>query len=157
MAIIKLMFVGYGGMGDIPIYSDNFNNYWACLNYQDADNPVFHEFTLGMDDYDDWETVLAKRDTIQDKWDNPQIVILSNFERDEKVKKAYMLLSRLQSDCEYFLGYGHQNEERLWGKTINAHIAEMKRLWASIPFDKKPEWLTFKEIEEYGKTLRGAK
>ena len=29
-------------------------------------------------------------------------------------KFRYMLLSRLQADCEYYLNYGNRNTKRLW-------------------------------------------
>lgn len=58
----------------------------------------------------------------------------------------YMMLSRLQSDCLYFLNWGNGGNS-LWGITIESHIAEMKRLWLSLPV--KPEWLTYPTIEAY--------
>lgn len=34
------------------------------------------------------------------------------LQRDSKYK--YMLLGRMQSDCEYYLGFGNRNQSRLW-------------------------------------------
>lgn len=31
------------------------------------------------------------------------------------LKFRYMLLGRLQADCEYYLGFGNRNPNRLWG------------------------------------------
>ncbi|MDV5987564.1 hypothetical protein KB575_00580 [Streptococcus canis] len=61
----------------------------------------------------------------------------------------YMMLSRLQSDCDYYLGYGNRNEKRLWAGNVVDQIAEMKRLWQNFPDDKKPEWLTWQNILDY--------
>ncbi len=58
----------------------------------------------------------------------------------------YMLLSRLQSDCDYYLGNGNKSS-RLWGITVKEHIATMKDLWNKLKV--KPEWLTLTEIETY--------
>lgn len=68
---------------------------------------------------------------------------------DYDPKFRYMLLDRLRSDCEYFLGNGHKNEKDLWGLTVPDHISAMRELWHSFPDDEKPEWLTLKQIQKY--------
>jgi len=64
---------------------------------------------------------------------------------------TYMLLSRLQSDCEYFLNWGHRSINNLYYKDVNKHIEEMKNLWNSLLI--KPEWLSYEEIENYQKEM----
>ena len=64
----------------------------------------------------------------------------------EKTKFTYMLLSRLKSDCDYFLGYGGKSSS-LWGITVEDHIKKMKELWNKLTI--KPEWLTLKELQDY--------
>ena len=64
-------------------------------------------------------------------------------------KHTYMMLSRLQSDNEYFLGYGNRNPKQLWAGNVDDQIAEMKKLWNQLPEDGKPEWLSMEDIEEY--------
>ena len=69
--------------------------------------------------------------------------------RNEDIKIQtfdYMMLSRLQSDCKYYLGWGKFGGH-LWAGTVEAHITEMKRLWNVLIF--KPEWLTMEQIEQY--------
>lgn len=61
----------------------------------------------------------------------------------------YRLLSRMRSDCIYFLGDGNRCEKYLWGSTISNHIKIMKELWNSFPDTGKPEWLTMEQIEEF--------
>lgn len=61
----------------------------------------------------------------------------------------YMMLDRLRSDCDYFLGNGHRNLNRLWNDNIDAHITEMKRLYNNFPEDGKPQWLPYDKILEY--------
>lgn len=63
----------------------------------------------------------------------------------------YMFLSRLQSDCEYFLGYGNGSESVLPSKNIETHISLMKEIWEKLPV--KPEWLSYEEIEDYEKRM----
>ncbi len=63
----------------------------------------------------------------------------------------YMLLSRLQSDCDYFLGFGIGNIKHLWAGNVPEHIFEMKKLWNELTV--KPEWLSFEEILNYEKEM----
>lgn len=63
----------------------------------------------------------------------------------------YMMLSRLQSDCDYYLGYGNR-ASHLWASDVDSHIKEMKRLWNNLPI--KPEWLSMEQIEEYEKKMK---
>lgn len=60
----------------------------------------------------------------------------------------YMLLDRLKSDCEYYLGYGGRNAKRsLWAHDEQAQIDKMRELYDSLPI--KTEWLTREQIDEY--------
>ena len=63
----------------------------------------------------------------------------------------YMFLSRLKSDCEYFLGYGNGSENVLPSKNIEKHISLMKETWEKLPV--KPEWLSYEEIEDYERRM----
>lgn len=63
----------------------------------------------------------------------------------------YMMLSRLQRDCEYYLGYGGRHEKHLWANTVEEHIAEMKKLWNGLI--EKPEWLSMEDILDYEKQM----
>lgn len=71
----------------------------------------------------------------------------------EKDKFNYMMLSRLKSDCDYFLGFGNHYEGQLWAKSVPDQIAEMKKIWNLFSDDKKPEWLTWEEILDYEKKM----
>lgn len=64
--------------------------------------------------------------------------------RDETFR--YMMLDRLRSDCDYFLGYG-DCALSIVGNSIFYHIRKMKALWISLP--EKPEWLSYFEILQY--------
>ena len=65
----------------------------------------------------------------------------------------YMLLSRMQSDCKYFLGNGNHSDNCLWGGNVKDHIRYMKALWESFSDNDKPEWLTYEELENYEKQM----
>lgn len=64
----------------------------------------------------------------------------------------YMLLGRLQSDCDYFLGFGNGNEGRLWAGNVKDQIAEMKSIYNRLQV--KPEWITMKDINKYERQMK---
>ncbi|TPG71514.1 hypothetical protein EEL31_09155 [Brevibacillus laterosporus] len=64
-----------------------------------------------------------------------------------------MVLDRLRSDCDYYLGYGNRNKNRLYYNDEQRHIDQMKELYNSFPNDKKPEWLTYEQILNYEKLM----
>lgn len=65
----------------------------------------------------------------------------------------YMLLDRLQADCEYYLGYGNRNSRRLWAGSEAEQIEFMIKLYDSFKEDEKPLWLTREKIMEYSKEM----
>lgn len=86
---------------------------------------------------------------------------MSNKEKFEKGgevgdnKFTYMMLGRLQSDNDYFLGHGNRGERALWAGNVDGQIEEMKRLWNSLPENGKPEWLSMEDILEYERKMKG--
>ena len=63
----------------------------------------------------------------------------------------YMLLSRLQLDCEVCINVYH-SIKRLWGITIDNHIKTMKNLYNLVV--NKPEWIDMQTINQYETELR---
>jgi hypothetical protein len=72
-------------------------------------------------------------------------------------KFTYMMLGRLQSDNEYYLGNGNRYEKALWAGNVDDQISEMKKLWNQLPEDKKPEWLSMEDILEYERKMKSDK
>lgn len=68
---------------------------------------------------------------------------------DNSHQHTYMMLGRLQSDNDYFLGAGGRSERNLWAGNVDAQISEMKKLWNSLPKNSKPEWLSMEDILDY--------
>ena len=58
-------------------------------------------------------------------------------------KSEYMLLSRMQMDCNYYLGAGNRNSKHLWAGTPKEQIEKMKELYSKLVV--KPEWLSEKK------------
>jgi len=59
----------------------------------------------------------------------------------------YQLLSRLQQDCDYYLGAGNRSKKHLWALGEAAQIEKMRKLYDELP--EKPEWLSLEQIEQY--------
>lgn len=64
-------------------------------------------------------------------------------------KFKYQLLSRLQMDCNYYLGHGNRQKKSLWAGDEREQIETMKKIWESFSINEKPEWLTWEEILNY--------
>lgn len=65
----------------------------------------------------------------------------------------YQLLSRMQGDCDYYLGYGNRYAGHLWAGNEKDQIEAMKELWNSFPQNAKPEWLSMDDIREYERKM----
>ena len=64
------------------------------------------------------------------------------------LKFRYMLLGRLQADCEYYLGFGNKSPRRLWAGSEKTQIEYMTKIHDSFRGNEKPEWLTMEQIKE---------
>lgn len=83
-----------------------------------------------------------------------EVVLIDKPIRPSKADRFnYMLLDRLRSDCDYYLGYGNRYAKRLWAGNEQEQIDKMKELYNSFTDDKKPEWLTYEQILEYEKLM----
>lgn len=63
----------------------------------------------------------------------------------------YMFLSRLISDCEYYLGSGSRNPKYLWAGNEIEHIKLMKDNYNNLAI--KPEWISYEQVLKYEKEL----
>jgi hypothetical protein len=59
----------------------------------------------------------------------------------------YQLLSRLQQDCDYYLGHGNRAKKHLWAGDEAEQIAKMREIYEGL--SEKPEWLTLEQIAQY--------
>lgn len=133
---------------------------WSRPTYQDENGNFYKDVNM----LPLWVTpqelcVSSPRDDFDGEPDYPvtDFTIL-NPPTDREVREAqyrgkYMLLSRLQHDCKYFLGYGNKCEKYLWAGNVADQIAKMKELWQEFPDDLKPEWLTWEQILDYERRM----
>lgn len=85
---------------------------------------------------------------------NGRLTVEEIVNRDKTFR--YMLLSRLQSDCDYYLHYGGRHPKVLWAGDETRQIEFMTRLHDSFDADEKPEWLTMEQIRNYAAEMLGA-
>lgn len=64
----------------------------------------------------------------------------------------YQMLSRLESDCKYFLDNGNGYEKHLWASNVDGQISAMKEVYNKLK--EKPEWLSMEQINVYEKEMK---
>jgi hypothetical protein len=92
----------------------------------------------------DWH-IQGLADEIFEKYSYPEDYFNESL-NEEDDKFNYMLLGRLQQDCNYFLGNGDGYEPHLWAGNVEDQIAKMKELYNKVP--EKPEWLSLEDIDK---------
>ena len=65
----------------------------------------------------------------------------------------YMMLSRLQYDCEAFIDTNGISKHWCYG-SAEADIREMVKIYNNL--EEKPQWLSMNDIEEYSLKCTGA-
>lgn len=79
-----------------------------------------------------------------------EYIINAKIKEKRNIKETdYMMLDRLRTDCEYFLGNGNGFLGSLYYKDIDKQIEEMKKLYESFSEQEKPKWISLKNIEDY--------
>ena len=134
----KLTYIGTDDW-EQPVYKDENGRLWKDINLGRG-NPYLHSSSNNEFDGEADTPLIGDYEIIN----APEPV-------DERMKFNYMMLSKLKSRCEYFLGHGIRSSNILTPKT---HIEEMKKLWNGLPEDGKPEWLTWKQILQYEKEMQ---
>ena len=92
-------------------------------------------------------------DFIEHEFLQEELESVGIYQETPASQENYQLLSRLKSDCDYYLGEGGRAEKHLWAGDVKAQIAKMLDLYALLP--KKPKWLTLEDIEHYEQQMTG--
>lgn len=125
-----------------PVYRDQFDHLWKDTELGDSAQPCLH--AVINNDIEGDPGMPINQDFIIKPIANP----VSKEKKDQ-----YQMLGRLRSDCEYYLGYGCRNPNRLWAGNEKDQIEEMKALWLGFSETDKPEWLTWEHILDYEKQM----
>jgi len=133
----------YIGMDDFscPVYKDQFEHLWKDIDLGNSQNPSLYSVT--NNEFDGEPLYPIQKDYIF----SPAPY------RKNPNEFQYRVLSRLQSDCDYFLGYGNRNLSILYKNDPSAHISYMKELWRGFPENEKPEWLTWEQLLAYERAI----
>lgn len=138
---MKVKYVGFGGYMEVPCYEDENGKIYFDEN--DGRNGL--NLHTG-----------AYRTECGEICGEPCNRVVEPVECDDPFVRHpreidYMMLSRMRSDCDYFLGNGNGYEGHLWGGSVEKICDEMERIWNSL--EEKPEWLTLEQIEEYRREM----
>lgn len=123
------------------IYKDTEGNLWKDVTLENGDSIPYSVHNNTFDGEPDLP--------IQKEF----MIFLPERIIENPPKFQYDILYRLKCDCIYYLGYGKRNPCVLPSRNERAHIERMKRIWISFHGDKKPEWLTWKQILAYEKAM----
>jgi hypothetical protein len=135
------------------------NTYFDFL-LSDTDGDKYYSGTFGFKDQGDVSPDYITKFIafLMKSYGLPFKVNHSVYAKGGEVNKFdYMMLDRLRSDNEYYLGNGNRNPKNLWAGSVDGQIEEMKKLWNQLPKDKKPEWLSMEDIEDYERKMKGDK
>lgn len=132
--ILKLDYIDTDFWGR-PVYKDQFARLWKDIDLGNCEIPSLCWCGNEIDGEPDY-------------YINNEFVIVTPYIKIEK-EFEYMMLSRLQTDCEAYLS----NVYKLDKKQREKIIKDMKELWNSFTDNEKPEWITWKDILEYEKKM----
>ena len=144
MAKMVLQFTGHRDFSGDKMYQNEDGLYFSKDDYGDI-------IYIGKEpDNDPWGSVKTL-----DKYKDIEFITTGDENLPTELKRLdYMMLSRLEADCKYYLGYGGRYTGHLYYKDEQKHIDEMKKLHNSFQDNKKPEWLTMNQILEYEKKMQ---
>lgn len=136
---MKVKFVGFGGYIEKPCYEDKNGK----IYFDENDGRNWLSLYTG-----------AYRDEVGEICGEPCTRVTETVACDDPFirharEQDYMLLSRLENDCQYFLGCGNGCERHLYYQEVNAHCAEMEKLYKSFADQDKPEWINLEKIADY--------
>lgn len=142
MKKLIMKFIGIDGLS-CPTYRDQDGRLWKDLNLGNSENPDL--YSVSSNELDGEPESPVRQEYIFDP---------EPFQRS-KYEFQYMMLDRLRSDCDYYLGFGNRNVSRLYDNDPQEHIDHMKELWKGFPEGAKPQWLTWEQILGYEKEMCG--
>lgn len=131
-----------------PVYRDQYTRIWKDISLGTYRQPSLYSV---VDNDVDGEPDSPMRDDIK----YTILPLPKEMQISEEKKFQYMLLDRLRSDCDYYLGHGNRYPGNLWGKDEKDHLEHMKSIWNDFSEDEKPEWLTWEKLQEYEKEMLG--
>lgn len=138
-------------------YSSLYDLVWSYGDDMNVifSNGVIFKFALNDDDMFEYYVIDSNGRRISDIYlvDDGLVSEVKNIsqseltESEDQDKFNYMMLSRLKSDCDYYLGNGNRNPRNLWAGDEAKQIAKMREFYDKV--SEEPEWLTKEDIDDY--------
>lgn len=166
--------VSHCGYPDYMWQADVEGTHVVLRKIPDSNNSLFiYNEYIGRDSNEEYITKMMivsgkEREFILEHWNKIQFEnemqfekryissVLRNSSEEEIVENEedsksynYMMLDRLKTDCDYFLGNGNGCLKYLYYKDVDRHIEEMKKIYNSFSKKEKPEWLSIEDIDNY--------
>lgn len=136
--ILELKYIGKDDWSR-PTYKDQYGRLWKDIDLGYFEPP--HLCSVVGNEIDG-EPNLPMRQEIK-------FIFLEKVVIDKEKEFRYMMLGRLRSDCEYYLGNGNRYPGNLQEGNEKKHLDAMKAIWNSFTQEEKPEWLTWEQIKNY--------
>ena len=145
---MKLKYIGFGG------------NYIKYPCYEDENGNVYFDINDGKNGLNICNG--AFKDIIGEIYGEPCSQVKEPIECNEPFVRHeretdYMMLARLRTDCNYFLGNGNGYNGHLYYKDVNTQCNKMLELYNSFKDEDKPQWITVEQIEQYRKDMLAKK
>lgn len=137
--MLKVKYVGFGGYMEVPCYEDENGKLYFDEN--NGRNGLALYTGAYREECGEICGEPCNRVTEEVICDDPFVRHAREFD--------YMMLDRMRSDCDYFLGNGNGYEGHLCGGSVEVICDEMEKLWNSFAENEKPEWLSLEQIKEY--------
>jgi hypothetical protein len=139
---LKLKYIGED-FWCCPVYKDQYGTLWKDVDLGESETPSL--FSVTENDFDGEPLFPLKKDH----------QFVDQFRRNKK-EFEYMMLGRLQSDCETHLSEGCHPSCRIKDEDIEGVVKNMKELWNQFTEEEKPVWLTWEQILDYERRLTNA-
>ena len=136
---LKLKYIG-DDFWSHPVYKDQHNHLWKDISCGDSEIPSLYSVVNNDFDGEPEYPIAQEFIIIRDK-----VKVYKSFN--------YMMLDRLRSDCDYYLGYGNRSQAGLSGHDEREHIEAMKKIWLEFAEDEKPQWLSWEQILDYERKM----
>ncbi len=134
---IRVKYIGMGGIIEKPCYEDENGKIYFDEN--DGNGSLLLYTGAYRDKYGDICGEPCSRVTLPIECEKPFVRHPRQFD--------YMLLSRLQADCNYYISCGGCGKNNLWSD-IDTILNKMDSILKSFEAEDMPEWLTAAEFEQ---------
>lgn len=130
----------------------NFTSSWK-ENLDEYDNEFVTRFFYNYFGASELETEAFLKH-LEDEGFLIESIAKKTVKESASLENEYVLLDRMRSDCEYYLGCGERCDKHLWAGNVKAQIAKMREIYNNL--EVKPEWISSEDIDRYEREMTKA-